>query len=86
MKLYEWGWESGINQAKHADNCLCSMKSWAKESDCDCELKWLRNSILILRDACESALEGGQEYPISESIKAELEQAIERVKPKNETR
>lgn len=86
MKLYEWGWEPGINQAKHSDNCLCSMKSWAGEDNCDCELRWLRNSVLIFRDACEAALEDGQEYALSETVKTKLKQAIERVAPKNETR
>jgi len=86
MKLYEWGWKPGTNQAKHSDNCLCSMKSWAKDDDCDCELQWLRNSVLVLKDACEAALEDGKSFPLSETAKTELKQAIERVTPKNENR
>ena len=50
---------SEVSNARHSLNCICSLKTWATENDCDCELGTLRkfyaaqqSEQVIVQDAC----------------------------------
>ncbi len=48
-----------VNNARHSLNCIYSLKTWATENDCDCELGTLRkfydahqSEQVIAQDTC----------------------------------
>ena len=45
-----------INNARHSTNCLCSLKTWATEEDCDCQLGELKRRIQELKQAIAELL------------------------------